>query len=102
MKHTKMQELALERIYRLSELAENEQAKKPERNKRYIGIAIEIGKKTRARIPEELKTKYCKKCKSYLNKKNSKISVNGTLITVKCLECGFERKTGKKEQKQRF
>ncbi|MAG18323.1 MAG: ribonuclease P [Candidatus Diapherotrites archaeon] len=92
MKHTQMQQIGLERIYRLFELAEQELKKHPERSKRYIGIAIEIGKKTRARFPSELKTKYCKKCNAFLNRTNSEIIKAGTLQTIKCKECGFERK----------
>ena len=73
MKHTKMQQIGLERIYRLFELAEKELTANPERSKRYIGLALEIAKKARVRMPSELKTKYCKKCKSFLEKgKNSK------------------------------
>jgi len=87
MKYTKMQQIGLERIYRLFELAE-----KSNRSKRYICLAIEIGKKTRVRFPSELKTKYCKKCNSFLNRTNSEIQKKGTLAIVKCKECGFERK----------
>lgn len=99
MKHGKMQEIALERIYRLFELAEQEISKHPERSKRYISIAREIGKKTKVRIPNELKTKFCKKCNSFLNKKNSEISKQDSITIVKCLGCGFERKTGIKTNK---
>ncbi|MFH1391297.1 MAG: ribonuclease P [Candidatus Diapherotrites archaeon] len=92
MKHTKMQQIGLERIYRLFELAEKELKKHPKRSKRYICLAIEIGKKTRVRFPNELKTKYCKKCNSFLNKTNSETKKTGTMKIIKCKECGFERK----------
>ncbi len=99
MKHTKMQELALERIYRLFEVAEQEMEEHPERSKRYIKLAIEISKKARARFPNELKIRYCKKCNSVLVKgKNAEIRKEGNMTIVKCLECGFERKTGNKNQ----
>ncbi|MCR4335918.1 MAG: ribonuclease P [archaeon] len=95
MKHTKMQQIGLERIYRLFELAEQEM-KNPKRSKRYIKLAIEIGKKTRVRFPSELKEKFCKKCNSFLNKTNSETKKTETMKIIKCKDCGFERKTGLK------
>jgi len=100
MKHGKMQEIALERILRLFELAEKEFAKHPQRSKRYVQIAREIGKKTLTRFPGELKTRFCKKCGAYLKDgENSQTEKKGALIVVKCLECGAERKTGLKPKK---
>jgi ribonuclease P protein subunit RPR2 len=100
MKHGKIQQIALERIHRLFELAENEAEKNPKRSKRYVGLAREIGKKATVRMPNELKTRFCKKCNAFLKKgKNSKIAKEGTITIVKCLECGFERKTGEKQVK---
>ena len=99
MKHGKIQQIALERIHRLFELAEKEFPKHPERSKRYIALAKEIGKKATMRFPDEFKTRFCKKCNAYLKKgKNAEITKEGTMTIVKCLECGFERKTGKKPE----
>ncbi len=100
MKPKKIQILGLERIYRLFELAEKEFEKHPERSKRYIEIAREIVKKSRTRIPDELKTKFCKKCNAFLKEeKNSQIQKQNNMKIIKCLECGFTRKTGKKPKK---
>ncbi len=97
MKHTKATQLAEERIHRLFELAEQELGKKPERSKRYVHIARELSKKHRVRMSREMKKKFCKKCGAYLKKgKNSETKTIGTLTIVKCIECGFERKTGDK------
>lgn len=101
MKHQKMRELGLERIYRLFELAGQELEKHPERSRRYVQLAREISKKVRARFPDELKLKFCKKCNSFLNGKNSKITNTPTWTVVKCLACGFERKTGRKPAAQK-
>ncbi len=93
-----IEQIALERIYRLFELAEAEFPKHNERSKRYIELARKIGTRNRARFPAELKTKFCKQCNAFLVKgKNAEISKHGSLVTVKCLECGFERKTGVKK-----
>lgn len=98
MKHQKIQAIGLERIYRLFELAEKEFETHPERSKRYIEIAREISKKSRARIPDELKTKFCKKCGAFLKEEaNAEIMRTKTWAVVKCNECGNERKTGRKK-----
>lgn len=87
-----VEKIALERIYRLFELAEEELEVHPERSKRYIELARKISTRNRARIPQELKTKFCKKCNSFLKEgKNCKIEKN-KFWTVKCLACKFERK----------
>ncbi len=96
MKHAKTQELGLERIYRLFELAELELSAHPQRSKRYVQLSREISKKVRSRIPDELKLKFCKKCNSFLGEKNSEITKTPSWTLVKCLGCGFERKTGRK------
>lgn len=99
MKHTKMQEIGLERIYRLFELASQNMKEHPERARRYIEIAREIGKKTNVTFPNELKSVFCKKCNTFLNKTNSKITKQDEMRIVKCLDCGFERKIGTKNNK---
>jgi RNase P subunit RPR2 len=49
-------------------------------------------------MPKELKTKFCKNCNAFLLKgKNAEITKQGSLTIVKCLVCGFERKTGEKQ-----
>lgn len=88
-----VEKIALERIYRLFELAEAEIGKRPERSKRYIELGRRIGTRNRVRIPQELKQKFCKKCNSALKKgKNAEIEKTKTFVIVKCKECGFERK----------
>jgi ribonuclease P protein subunit RPR2 len=80
------QKLALERIYRLFELADATE----EYSKRYISLAKKIGEKTNVTIPKELKKKACKKCYS-LKVKEIK---QPPFLVVKCGECGFEKKYG--------
>ncbi|HIH16052.1 MAG TPA: ribonuclease P [Candidatus Diapherotrites archaeon] len=86
----RVEALALERIYRLFELAEAEA--KPERAKRYVELARKISARNKARIPPELKKRFCKKCNSM------NVQVAATKLgwrTVKCGDCGAERKAGK-------
>ena len=84
------QKIALERIYRLFELAE----KNEEYSKRYLTLAKRIGEKCRVSIPKELKQKYCKKCFSL---KVMQIDQHPFLI-IKCAKCGYEKKFGLKEK----
>ena len=78
------QKLALERIYRLFELAkENDKYAK-----RYLQLAKRIGEKCRVSIPHELKIQYCKKCYST----NVKKTTQGKLLIAECLDCKTQRK----------
>ena len=94
MKQNEIQKIALERIYRLFELAEKFFEKEPKLSKRYVALAKKISSKNKATIPWELKKKFCKKCGAFLkSEKNSKETKQPPFLLIKCLECGFERKT---------
>ena len=92
----KRKEIALERIYRLFELAEAEFPKHPERSKRYVELARKIGTRNKAVIPAEFKKKFCKKCGAFLVKgKNAEWKDLGKLLEIECQECGFKFKKAK-------
>ena len=87
MQHkNKVEALALERIYRLFELAAEE--KKPARAKRYIELARKLSSRNKTRIPPELKKEFCKKCCS----PKVKTLKEKTWLVITCQECGFQRK----------
>lgn len=87
-----VQKIALERIYRLFELAEQEFEKHPERSRRYVELARKISTRNRTRIPKELKEKFCKKCGAYLKKgKNAEIVFENGFERIVCKECGFKK-----------
>lgn len=89
-------EIALERIYRLFEVAEQEFENHPERSKRYVELARKLGTRNKAVIPAELKKRFCKKCGAFLVKgKNAEFAEQGELVEIKCKECGFCFKKGK-------
>jgi ribonuclease P protein subunit RPR2 len=93
MNKQKIQQIALERIYRLFELAKQEFAKHPERSKRYVQLARKLGTRNKAKIPKELKMQFCKKCGAFLvEEKNAGHLKEGKLVAVKCKECGFVKK----------
>jgi ribonuclease P protein subunit RPR2 len=78
------QKLALERMYRLFELAERNE----KYSKRYVSLAKRIGEKCRVTMPKELKIKRCKKCDSLKVKHEKK----APFLLVKCDDCGSEKK----------
>ena len=102
------QKIALERIYRLFELAEGDEEPsthgagdaKPDGfatySKRYLQLAKRIGEKCRVSVPKELKERYCKKCFSLkVTQKKEE-----PFLVVTCKECGFIKKFGLKEKKK--
>ena len=86
------QKIAIERIYRLFELAINLQKEnnlsKDKLIKRYLKLAKRIGEKVNISIPKELKKRFCKKCYS-LNIQEIELS---PFKIIKCKDCGFEKK----------
>ena len=73
------QKLALERIYRLFELAQTASDKY---QKRHLQLAKQIGTKVNVSIPKELQKTYCKKCFSM--NVNGKIDSDFFVVTCKC------------------
>jgi ribonuclease P protein subunit RPR2 len=84
-----VKEIALERIYRLFELAGKEFGKgNSERANRYIELALKISSRNKATIPTELKTSFCKKCHCFLkNGKNAELKKTDRWVEVNCKEC---------------
>jgi ribonuclease P protein subunit RPR2 len=80
------QKLALERIYRLFELAEKSSEDKY--TKRYLTLAKRISEKCRVSIPKELKKKYCRKC--FLM--NVTLTKKDPFLIVTCNNCKHEKK----------
>ena len=84
------QKLALERIYRLFELA---QTAKVKYQKRYLQLAKRIGEKVNVSVPKELQKTYCKKCFSM----NVAGKNENELFILKCADCNFEKKFSKEK-----
>lgn len=89
-----VRQIALERIYRLFELAGKEfGAKRAERANRYVELALKIGTRNRVTVPGELKVKFCKKCKVFLaDGKNAAIENKNGFVEICCKECGAKFK----------
>jgi ribonuclease P protein subunit RPR2 len=92
-------EIALERIYRLFELAEKEFGEGAGRTKRYVELARKMSTRNKAPIPAELKKSFCRKCGCFLKKgKNAEWKDLGELVEITCGECGFSFKKGKQPE----
>ena len=83
-----IKDLAVQRINRLFELADQEFEQNPKRSDRYVLLARRIGMRFRVRFPKTLKRRICKHCRSYLVPGSSaRVRLRGRYITVTCLRC---------------
>lgn len=81
-------DLAMERIYRLFELADAEHCSNSARSDEYVSLARKIGMRYLVRFPRELKTRFCKNCGGYLVPgANCRIRLNGEYMVITCLKC---------------
>lgn len=91
------QKIALERIYRLFELAQDMNKNKNEKYvKRYLQLAKRLSEKCRVSIPKELKKKYCRKC--FLM--NILSIEQKPFLIIKCNNCKHEKKYSLETKKQ--
>ncbi len=83
-----IKDLAVQRIIRLFELADQEFEENPKRSDRYVFLARRISMRFRVRFPKTLKRRMCKHCRSYLVPGSSaRVRLRGRYITVTCLRC---------------
>lgn len=82
------EKIALERMYRLIGLAEEDGA----HSKEYIELLQKISTKNRVRIPLEIRIQFCKKCRAYWKDgKTVKKRVKAKALECTCLECGYKK-----------
>ena len=94
------QEIALERVKILFNLAGQEFKKNPERSDRYAKMILNIVKKTRIRLPKNIKLFICKKCNKYLAPGlNLKVRSKHGYTIYECLNCGSKRRYGYLKEK---
>ena len=60
------QQIALQRIHTLFELAKQKIREEPQIAQRYVEIARRIAMRTRLRLPVEYRRMICKQCKSFI------------------------------------
>ncbi len=97
-------EIAMERIRKLFEQAENEFKKHPERSNRYVEMARKTAMRYNIQIPGALKKRFCKKCGSYLVPRiNCRVrtSAKQQAVTITCLNCGSIRRYPYRKEKRK-
>jgi len=85
---SKQKVIAKERVKTLLTLAEKSFHKNPERSNRYVELARKVAMKARARIPSELKSKFCKHCYTFLQPGvNCRVRTKNNKVVYYCLNC---------------
>jgi ribonuclease P protein subunit RPR2 len=86
---TGTQKIAIERMYRLNELAEDEVKNNPKRSARYVELIRGLSTRFRISIPREIKDRFCKTCGNYWAEGVSvKRRVKGKTKNSNCRICG--------------
>lgn len=95
--------IAVERIKQLFELADNVFSKNKKLANRYVQLARKISMKVNVRIPRMYKRKYCKYCYTYLRPSvNCRVRVDHNMVSYYCYECKkFMRFPYSKEKKKK-
>ncbi|MFH1663323.1 MAG: dephospho-CoA kinase [archaeon] len=96
-----IEDIALQRMYRLMDLALIEWEKHPERSLDYLKLMKKIGMRNKVKIPKELKKLYCKKCFSLLlESKDKEVRIKNKVLLVKCKNCGKIKKVFPEKKKE--
>src|SRR3989338_5758945 len=98
-------DIANERIKILFDLAEKEFRENKKYANRYVELARRIGMRYNVKIPKELKSKFCKHCKSYLvpginsvHRANPKEKA----VEILCKECGEKMRFPYRKEKAKL
>ena len=87
-----VKEIAQQRIAHLFWLAECAAHERPDLADRYATMAIRIARRTRVRMPVQMKRFFCKSCGAFLTPgKTARVRINQRRSphqTVTCLKCG--------------
>ena len=86
-----IQEIAVQRMWRLFELAKREFAEHPERSERYVQLIRNISMRNRTGIPREIKSRICKHCYAlHMPGNNVRYRLKEGFIIISCQRCGKE------------
>ena len=85
---TKIQKIAIERMWRLNELAEANVHEHPERSRRYVQLIKGFSTRLRVAIPKEVRDRFCKTCENYwIEGVNVTRRVKGNTMNANCKIC---------------
>ncbi len=90
-KPTWQKELAIERVERLFELAEESHLTKTNMADRYIELAREMAMHYKVGMPKEFRTRFCRECGAYLSAGSTSTVRTNTIkkaVIIKCNKCG--------------
>jgi ribonuclease P protein subunit RPR2 len=83
-----IQNIAVQRMWRLFELAEAELSENPERSRRYVQLIRNISMRNRISIPREIKSRICKHCYAFLTPgHNARYRLKEGFIVISCEHC---------------
>ncbi|MFH0969943.1 MAG: ribonuclease P [Candidatus Diapherotrites archaeon] len=85
---TPTQKIAIERMWRLDELARKNARTWPERSRRYIELIQGFSTRLRVAIPKEIRNRFCKKCGNYwIEGENVTRRIKGKTLNSVCGIC---------------
>lgn len=86
-----IQNIAVQRMRRLFELAKAEFPENPERSRRYVQLIRNISMRNRISIPREIKSRICKHCYALLVPgSNARYRLKDGYLVISCEQCGKE------------
>lgn len=86
---TPPQAIAVERMWRLFELAQKEWGAQPKRSRRYVALIRGFSTRFRIAIPREIKDSFCKHCGNvWVEGETVKRRVKGKTLNSNCSICG--------------
>lgn len=86
-----IQNIAVQRMWRLFELAKAEFPENPERSRHYVQLIRNISMRNRISIPREIKSSICKHCYAFLMPgHNVRYRLKDGFIVISCGHCGKE------------
>ncbi|MEM2300192.1 MAG: ribonuclease P protein component 4 [Candidatus Hadarchaeales archaeon] len=98
----KWKKIALERIERLLDLAEEIYESNPQLAERYVQLAWKIKTRYTIRFSKILKRRFCKKCFSiWIPGKTVRVRIKRGIIIWSCLSCGRVYRIPFKQQKSK-
>lgn len=89
-KPTWQKELAIERVRRLFELAEESHRENTNMADRYIELARDMAMHYKIGVPKEFRTRFCRKCGSYLSAGSTssvRTRTDKKAVIIRCKKC---------------
>lgn len=100
---SKTKSIALERVFRLLNLAEENFDKRPELSNQYVEQAWKIKTRYNLKLPSSIKRKFCRKCQTFwVPGETCRVRLRPSRpphLSITCLNCGYIKRIPYKEKK---